>query len=205
MNNIEPDVEEFPGVCCAHGKPDIADVYQKNRWVLLPGFLPRSWIPVMARDVLVAPSRRVSVGASEERWTEHSINEGCLLGAFLGSRSIIELAQSALAKAVHAIPEIWAQSYVTGERIDWHCDAKGEIQLLLCLEAPAQSGGEFCMRIDGDEVRIALRPADALLFSANAIPHSTTRLIATAGCPSPRRITAAARMFPAEYARRHRS
>jgi hypothetical protein len=201
MTPIERDMEDFAEISDAQRMTDIAGRYQKSGWVFLPGFLPKSWMPLMVRDALTAPSRRVTVGTSEERWTEHAITEECFLGRFLGSRCVIELARRALERPMSASPKIWAQSYVAGERIDWHCDSTGDVQLLLCLEAPsAEFGGEFCMRVNGDEVRIVLQPTDALLFSANTISHSTTRLVAAVGRPHPQRITAVARMFRAERA-----
>lgn len=172
--------------------------YQQRHWVLLPGLVPKSALPVLVHDALAAPARRVTVGNNKERWTEHAIDGSCALGEFLESACVFDLAQAASDVPLTSRPAIWAQSYVAGERIAWHCDSIGQIQLLLCLEAPvATAGGLFCMRVDETEVRIALEPADALLFRASEIPHSTTRLTVTPDHPQPRRITAAARFFAA--------
>jgi hypothetical protein len=140
----------------------------------------------------------VTVHPGIERWTEYKINELSSIGSFLGSNSVYELASAASDSTLERIPSIWAQSYVNGERISWHRDRYGKIHILVCLDAPHRSsGGLFCMRINGDEISLELRPGDALLFNAAEIEHSTTRLEGNEVDPNPRRITAVARFFAA--------
>ena len=51
-------------------------------------------------DVLSAPSRRVTVGSSNEYWTEYAVNSKSSLGVFLKSRPVFDLAQSVAGKAL---------------------------------------------------------------------------------------------------------
>lgn len=166
--------------------------------LFLPSLVAGAELSAFLGDALAGTSRRVTVGNGKECWTEYKIGEDCTLGAFLRGDTVFALAREAAPVMLKRPPAVWAQSYQPGERIAWHRDDSGAIQLLLCLEAPpAEYGGVFCMRFEKREIHLALKPGDAVLFRASAIPHSTTRLIARAPAPLPPRVTAVARFYAA--------
>jgi hypothetical protein len=166
-----------------------------HQWVLLPKMVSRLKVSRFRDDVLSAPKKRVTVGSSDEYWTQHAINSKSSLGAFLESRLVFNLAQLAAGQALSRRVTIWAQSYQIGERIAWHRDITGEIQLLLCIQSPEENaGGQFCLRANEAEITLSLKDGDALLFKATALDHSTTRIVG-AMTHAPLRITAAARFF----------
>jgi hypothetical protein len=146
-------------------------------------------------DVLSAPKKRVTVGSSNEYWTEYAINSKSALGALLKSKLVFDLAQSAAGKVLSRQITIWAQSYQVGERIAWHRDIAGEIQFLLSVQSPDEdAGGRFCLRANETEIALSLKDGDALLFKATALAHSTTRIVGSM-TDAPRRVTAVARFF----------
>ena len=163
--------------------------------MFVPEMVPNQQLSSFRDDVLLAPSKRVTVGSGREYWTEYAINGRSSLGAFLKSKPVFDLAQSAARKALSRGIKIWAQSYQVGERIDWHRDIEGEIQLLLSVQSPDEnSGGRFCLRAKHTEIALSLRNGDAILFKATVLPHSTTRIVGPIST-APQRITAVARFF----------
>lgn len=173
----------------------ICEAYSKQQWAFVPQMVSPVRLSRFRDDVLSAPSKRVTVGSSNEFWTEYAVRSRSALGAFLKARSVFDLAQAAARQALSRQITIWAQSYQAGERIAWHRDSAGEIQLLLCIQSPGENaGGEFRLRANETEIALRLEDGDALLFKASALPHSTTRIIGAA-TGAPQRITAAARFF----------
>jgi hypothetical protein len=173
---------------------DPAPSFRAEGWMHLPALIPAERLAQLRRDVLDAPSRRVTVGNSGEKWSQYKVTPDTSLGRFLAGEKVRALAQSAVDVPLRPSPSMWAQAYRTGERIAWHCDNDGEVQFLLCIEAPPESqGGVFCMRVTSGEVHLCLRPGDAVLFRASRILHSTTRLVELRGYSAPLRITAVAR------------
>jgi hypothetical protein len=170
--------------------------YRRDHWVLLRNLISPAFISTYLCDVLNAPSKRVTVGEGVEWWTQHAIEAGSSLGQFLNCSLTLELASTAAGRALRKAPVIWAQVYEVGQMISWHRDGGGDIQFLLCLQAPSQQcGGTFCMRLDESDVQIQLQAGDAVLFRATDILHSTTRLVVGREEPQPRRVTAVARFF----------
>jgi hypothetical protein len=173
----------------------ICDAYLNQQWALVPQAVSPSRLSRFRADVLSAPSKRVTVGSSTEFWTEHAVRTNSTLGAFLKSRVIFNLVQSAAGKPLSRRITIWAQSYRVGERIAWHRDSLGEIQFLLCVQSPGDdAGGRFCLRANEMEIVLRLEDGDALLFKASSLPHATTRVVGAA-TDAPQRITAVARFF----------
>jgi hypothetical protein len=174
----------------------ICHTYLNHQWVLVPRMVPRLQISRFRDDVLLAAKKRVTVGSSNEYWTEHAINAESSLGAFLNSKPVFDLAQSAAGKVLSRRITIWAQSYQVGECIAWHRDVVGEIQFLLSVQSPDENaGGRFCLRANGTEIALSLKDGDALLFKASALAHSTTRIVGSMTAAAPQRITAVARFF----------
>jgi len=170
--------------------------YRRDHWVLLRNLISPAFISTCLCDVLNAPSKRVTVGEGVEWWTQHAIEVESSLGQFLISSSTLELASAAAGQALKKVPVIWAQVYEVGQMISWHRDGGGDIQFLVCLQAPSQQcGGAFCIRLNQSEFQIQLQAGDALLFKATDILHSTTRLVVGRDEPQPRRVTAVARFF----------
>jgi hypothetical protein len=168
--------------------------YRSKQWALIRNFVRRPRLAGFCKDVLSAPSRRVTVGSRSEWWSEHQIDKSSSLGEYLRGPSVFAVAQYATDIKLSTNVSIWAQSYNLGERIAWHRDGTGEVQLLICLQSTDQGcGGRFCIRWNGKKEVIDLLDGDAILFRATALPHCTTRVLSPERTRP--RITAVARFF----------
>jgi hypothetical protein len=104
--------------------------------------------------------------------------------------AVKQLALEAVGRTIdHAIA--WSNIYFEGESIPWHRDSCGDIQLLLVIREPDRDNGGIWLESKSGPHFIRLRSGDALLFTANRIPHATKP---TQSHDSPR-ITAAMRFF----------
>ncbi len=68
----------------------------------------------------------------------------------------------------------WINRYQPGDEVPEHVDADGDLQLLICLQAPPepQRGGQTM--IQGREVPLAT--GDVLLWKATLLPHGMSRI-----------------------------
>jgi hypothetical protein len=174
----------------------VCAAYSRYRWVYIPKFIAADHLPAFITETLASTSRRVTVGLQKYWWTEYAIDRASGLGSLLTSEQVHTLAEKASGRELSRNTSIWAQAYHVGERIAWHRDGAGEIQLLVCLQATApECGGAFCLRADRKQETLNLKAGDAILFKASQLPHSTTVIcLPTAHTPSPR-VTAVARFF----------
>lgn len=165
--------------------------YRKKEWVLLPGFVESAQLPILLGDLKSCATTRVSVGLGTESWTQYDLAQSSSLGPFLMGRRLREIAQEISQQELSANVVAWAQSYASGERIAWHRDRFGVMQLLICLQSvPNENGGAFCIRANRKQSELFLGAGDAVLFNATRLPHCTTRI---AGTGAHLRITAVAR------------
>ncbi len=88
----------------------------------------------------------------------------------------------------------WISRYVDGEFINEHVDKAGDLQMILCLQAPPREhGGELRLEHGTERARFTLAPGDAVFFSATTVRHSTTPLRRSGSVPDPIRAVAVAR------------
>jgi len=165
---------------------------------VISSFIDEGSRQALCEEALQGPSRRTCLGGQAcEWWTEYGVRpEGRLSQALTGTYAY------SLLKAADGLnrwqPQMWVHHYANGERIPWHRDAAGDLQLVLCLLAPpAVNGGLFLLRPGSRTVSVDLRPGDAVIFKATKILHSTTRLRPTAELPKPERMVAVARFYKA--------
>jgi hypothetical protein len=177
----------------------IRQAYRSRKWSLIRNLVDARSSSACLAEVFSVPARRVTVGGGTEWWSEYPVSEAGPLGQLLRSPSIFDLLQYVIGAELSEQVTTWAQSYQVGERIPWHCDKEGEIQLLLCLQpTDLECGGQFCIRENGLQTSVDLSGGDAVLFKATALPHCTTRIVET-GRTNPRmRVSAAARFFLAD-------
>lgn len=170
--------------------------YVGNKWVCLSRLVRPADLHQYELDVLHSTHRPATVGAGNEYWTEYAISHESALGRFLVSQSTRDVVQFVVGRKLRRRTRIWAQSYQVGERADWHRDGDGEVQLLVCIRSPDRGcGGDFCLKIDNNELRLTLRPGDCVLFKATDLLHGTTRILSSSADVVWPRITAVARFF----------
>jgi hypothetical protein len=177
---------------------DLTAAYLRNLWVHIPKFVTEDRLSRFIEEIYTSKSRRATVGRGTEWWTEYVIDRRTSLGAFLTSEYVHCAAEAVAGRELSNKVSIWAQSYQLGERIAWHRDGAGDIQLLLCIQATHPDfGGAFCLRSQRKQFALNLQSGDAILFKACLLPHSTTRICSNSSQFSPVRITAVARFFAA--------
>ncbi len=178
----------------------IGQEYRSRQWSLIRNLVDECSLSVCLAEVLSGSARRVTVGRGTEWWSEYPVSETGPLGKLLRSAVIFNLIQCVVGAKLSERVTTWAQSYQMGERIAWHRDKEGEIQLLVCLQPSDQEcGGHLCLRANGVQTSVNLAGGDAVLFKATALPHCTTRIVGT-GRANPRmRVSAAARFFLADH------
>lgn len=169
---------------------------RRYSWATLPRLVSPSETVPLIDELLSAPSKRVTVGASDRWWDEFAVKSDGELSKALHCRAIKILLSDLMGAATLRQIQLWGQIYQVGQYIPWHRDVSGTIQLLLCLEsAPDGCGGQFLMHNKGVETSLSLTAGDGLLFRATDISHSTTQIMSTPAHPSPRRVVAVARFF----------
>jgi hypothetical protein len=162
----------------------------------LPGIFDSKIAPGLVSELMSAAPRRVTVGAGDEWWDEYPVREDSMLGRTLAGGVVIDMINCLWGRRVEYGTRMWGQIYTAGQRIPWHTDGQGDIQLVLCLEAaPAGCGGSLLLREDGAAAELNLQSGDGLLFKATNVPHSTTPIVSMPAHENPRRVVAVARFF----------
>jgi hypothetical protein len=124
---------------CAQSGTPVAE--WRRRPLLLEEFIPRSALAELTAEVLSAPFRRVTATRQgHDNWNEHSMGDEGLLWRFMNCPAMDRLIESLLQSPVTTRVG-WANVYGPDERIGWHRDTDGDLQLLLCLEKSASGGG----------------------------------------------------------------
>lgn len=159
---------------------------------LLSELVPADHLPPLIEEAIAGPPRRVHVHGDDMTWAERTVMTGGGLWSALTQECVRKLA-CALMGAPIGIARGWTNLYAAGERIAWHKDCAGDIQLLLLLAAAHSPDVSLRLRGRDGPRQFPLMPGDALLFSARRVEHET---LASAE-PAPR-ITAVMRFFGAE-------
>ena len=160
----------------------------RNRLLVLRGLVSPSRHYDLRAAAIQGSARRVSATESQrDSWVQYDIEPHSLVWNSLMATPATELVPAALKRPIGQV-ECWSNLYAAGERIGWHKDRDGGVQLVLCLER-ALEGGILVVRISGRQIACDLLPGDAVLFYATELPHATTRIIRG------RRITAVMRFY----------
>ena len=107
----------------------------------------------------------------------------------MAQKQVTELACNLMKTSIGKI-RAWTNYYVAGERISWHKDCAGDIQLLLLLAAADSPDLSLWLRGRAGPRPFPLTPGDAVLFSATRVEHETA-----ASTETTPRITAVMRFF----------
>lgn len=168
----------------------------KQGFYVRRAFVENDLLAALCAEATKGPSRRTNLGREEhECWTEHGIRAKGLLSEILTGSQAQQLVQAGIGLRAWTT-EMWVHHYASGERIPWHRDAAGDLQLVLCLLAPpAINGGLLLLRHSKNAVAVDLRPGDAVLFTAAKTLHATTRLMPTRELPNPERMVAVVRFY----------
>ena len=177
-------------------KSDLAYDCDKVGIQICRAFIGEDILPFLCEEARSGPMRRTRLGnGTRECWTEYGVRAEGLLSEILTGTHARRLIEAAVGSRQWT-SQMWVHHYASRERIPWHRDAAGDLQLVLCLLAPpAVNGGLFLLRHNGKTVAVDLRPGDAMLFRATKTLHATTRLRPTTGVPNPERIVAVARFY----------
>lgn len=107
----------------------------------------------------------------------------------MAQEQVTELACTLMRAPIGRI-RAWTNCYAAGERISWHKDCAGDIQLLLLLAAAHSPDMSLWLRGRAGPRPFSLTPGDAVLFSATRVEHETAASIGTVP-----RISAVMRFF----------
>lgn len=178
---------------------DPAEAYRVRGWFSGPCYLDRATIPMLIDDVMRGQPSRVTVGHGTESWIERTVEPDSRLYQAMTAPDLMELIWRAVGRNFSWRAQIWSSVYEVGERIAWHKDASGDIQVLFCLEpAPDGCGGLFCIKGSSSTIELNLGAGDIVVFNATGIEHCTTLLVATTQFSHPRRVVSVARFFDVE-------
>ncbi len=143
------------------------------------------------------PEERVVCGVPGASWLEQGVPLTHALAALLVRGDLLGYFATALGVGAWSeTPEFWTSRFGVGEYIDEHCDARGSVQFLICLEAPPGAcGGAVSFGVHSALGRVQLSPGDGLLFRASRIVHATEPLRASETAPQPELLVAVGRYF----------
>ena len=172
---------------------NVRERYARERWVRLPGFLAPGTVRELERLTRDLPGRRASLSGREPpEWDELEAEACPELPRFFLGEPALAVVREALDLAVGIRPRVrcWANRYRIGDRIPPHRDGGGDVQMVVCLKAPAgeANGGVLHLATAGGVRACPLRPGDAVLLEVTAIEHWTTPLVATPAAPEPERM-----------------
>ena len=156
----------------------------------IPGLANRSELSRLAEEALEGPCSRVTLGNTGLSWEERPVQPDSELWTTMQQDFVTQLVTQALGTQIRKMMA-WTNVYAAGERIPWHKDSCGDIQLLLVVAASDPEAGGLWLESRAGPRRIPLPPGDAILFTAARIRHQTS---ATVALKEPR-ITAAMRFF----------
>jgi hypothetical protein len=156
---------------------------------LLAGLVPEDRLPALIAEAIEGPSRRARVHGGDKTWEERSVSIGGGIWSAMAQKQVTELACELMRAPIGKI-RAWTNCYAAGERISWHKDCAGDIQLLLLLAVAHSPDMSLWLRGRAGPRPFPLTPGDAVLFSATRVEHET----AASTDPAPR-ITAVMRFF----------
>lgn len=141
--------------------------FAENGFVLVPRAAPAKLLEA-CQSFVSSSDDWVSGDESAHSWQE---SEGQLpsgICALLPLSLFKEVADASIMRHV-----AWINVFGRGEFIPAHKDAGGDVQLLICLEAPDEENGGH-LWLDTPERLVLMEAGDALLFRASQIRHGTT-------------------------------
>lgn len=159
---------------------------------LLNGLVSKDRLAALIEEAIDGPSRRVQVNGGGVTWEERPVRFGGALWSAMAQSQVTDLATALIGAQIGQITA-WANKYAVGERIAWHTDVSGEIQLILLLASPHSPDTSLWLRSKAGPRQLPLAPGDAVLFSASRIEHETL-----ASTDRSLRVSAVMRFFRAE-------
>lgn len=164
----------------------------------LEGFASPRTVSALLIESRGFPSRRVSCGDGDVRWTERAVPSASEFAAYFRSEAVLEsLVSHTQSDALRYCRVVcWTSEYASGEYINAHRDASGDLQLIVALRAsPRELGGALHVSFDGRSEEIYLRAGDAVLFEAHRAEHWTTPVGGSDDANEALRIVAVGRYF----------
>jgi hypothetical protein len=161
---------------------------------VLRGLVRRDGLPALIEEAIEGPPRRVHVHGGDRTWEQRFVRTGGALWSTMAQNRVTVLACALMGAPIGNV-RAWTNRYAAGERISWHKDGAGDIQLLLLLAAPHSPDMSLRLRGKAGPRQFPLAHGDALLFSASRVEHETL-----ASADATPRISAVMRFFRAENA-----
>lgn len=175
-------------------------LFETDRYTVLPKYLNCLDIHTWLEKLDSLDTKRVVCGDPNISWNEIGIPTEHTIYNYFMSKEILQLikhidhqnSRKEVAKLV-----TWGCKYGLGEYINLHTDTQGNIQMLICLDAPdKKNGGVLHVRnSEGSFIPMFLSAGDAVIFRATEVPHFTTPIEPSADCKQPRRLVVIARFF----------
>jgi len=176
----------------------ILATYESDGYAYLPRLLTANDATRLLATTTSVAIERVNCGDDTIRFGEQNFADDHPVARFFAGEPLVRLALSLTRDERVRHLTCWTSVYRVGEFINPHTDAIGDIQVLLCLKAPPAeaNAGHLILRADtSQQVSLALRPGDAVVFDATSIRHCTTPLTRSPENPEPLRVVAVGRYF----------
>jgi hypothetical protein len=175
----------------------LARQYHEQKYLLFRPFIGFSLTSRLLESLQGLPVRAVICGNPQIRFGQQDVAEPHPLARFFQEREVVNLVLAIAQATRFRHCRCWTSVYGPGEYINAHRDRAGDIQLLICLQAPpdAGCGGSLQLRSPTGELSLFLVPGDAILFEASSVEHETTPLLPTEQEPHPTRTVAVGRYF----------
>jgi hypothetical protein len=176
----------------------LIDQYRVQRYLLLPQFISTNCVEQLLKTTEGIEIKRVICGDKDISFGEQRFPGEHAIYRFFGASDLVKalLTLTQAEQVQHLV--CWTSIYRVGQYINAHTDRGGTIQVLVCLQAPAEqaAGGTLVLQVKGDdEKRCFLTPGDAIVFEATSVSHYTTPLRGTETEPMPRRVVAVGRYY----------
>lgn len=189
----QSDTDDTSQIFVSHPTQDMIDSYQDTRLTLRRGFISGRVAGLLLKATEIVPVRKVICGDSNIQFGEQILAEDHAVFRFFMREDVLALTQRLMRTDRVASLRCWTSIYEIGQYINEHKDGKGDLQIIICLQAPRQNaGGQLCIDLADGTHKISLAPGDAVFFKATDLQHYTTPLVAT-GDEICRRVVAIAR------------
>lgn len=175
---------------------EIMSQYEEQSFMLIRHFITVESAQQLLRTTDDVPIREVICGDESIRFGEQNFTEEHPLFKFFMRQDVLTFARHLMQADNVADLLCWTSVYRVGQYINAHKDRSGDLQIIICLQAPAEeNGGYLCADLSDGGRKLLLTPGDAVIFKASAIQHYTTPLVATEQEASPKRVVAVGRYY----------
>lgn len=175
---------------------EMVSQYEEQQFILLRHFISLESARQLLRTTDDVPIREVVCGDRNVTFGEQNFAKEHPLFQFFLHQNVLAFAQRLMQASNVANLVCWTSVYGVGQYINAHKDISGDLQIIVCLQAPAEeNGGSLCVSLSDGERKLLLAPGDAVIFKASAIQHYTTPLVATEQEASPKRVVAVGRYY----------